>query len=292
MNRLVLILVVVVWATETRALNLTVPNDHALTPGDGGNGYPFALAYYDTQHFVQVYDASQFGVLGTNGGTINAIGFRGSSTSTKMVYSVTLYLSTTSYAVDGLNTDMSGDLGPDNKRVFTGNFTLNAISGSLPQPLPFDVVIPLQNSFFYNPTNGNLLLYMTISDSSGTEYAQPYVDTVQSSSDSVSRKHWDAFDTHTWVDSYGAVTQFGIVPAVAPKPQVSSFASSNTNLIATGTGGSGGLIYCVLMSTSLGISVTNWVPVLTNAFDSTGNFSFTNAVDPALPQQFFRLQIQ
>jgi hypothetical protein len=292
MKRLILTLAAAVWAMETHAINLVVPNDHALTPGDVGNGYPFALAYYDTQHYVQVYAASQFSMLSTNGGYINAIGFRGGNTSTKMVYGTTLYLSTTSYAVDGLSADMSPDLGPDNVRVYTFNFSLNAISGTLPQPLPFDMVIPLQNSFFYNPTNGNLLLYMTISDSSGTEHAQPYVDTVESSTDSVSRKHWDAFDTHSWLDSYGAVTQFGIVPVVAPKPKVSTFALSNTNLIATGTGGSYGSVYCVLMSTNPAISMTNWVPVLTNAFDSAGNFSFTNAVDPTLPQQFYRLQIQ
>ena len=99
MKRLILTLAAAVWAMETHAINLVVPNDHALTPGDVGNGYPFALAYYDTQHYVQVYAASQFSMLSTNGGYINAIGFRGGNTSTKMVYGTTLYLSTTSYAV-------------------------------------------------------------------------------------------------------------------------------------------------------------------------------------------------
>ncbi len=292
MKRLILTLIAGAWAIEIHALNLVVPNDRALAPGDAFNGYPFALAYHDTQHYAQVYAASQFGLLLTNGGYINAIGFRGGNTSTRMVYGMTIYLSTTSHAVDGLPTDMASDLGPDSVHVYTFNYSLNAISGTLPQPAPFDMVIPLQTSFFYNPTNGNLLLYMTVSDSSATEYAQPYVDTVESSSDSVSRKHWDATDTHSWLDSYGAVTQFGITPIVVPKPQVSAVSLSKTNLIATGTGGSGGLVYCVWMSTNLSASITNWTPVLTNAFDSAGNFSFTNTVDSTLPQQFYRLQIQ
>jgi hypothetical protein len=77
MKILILILVASAWATETRALNLVVPNANALAQGDNANGYPFALAYYDTQHYQQIYDASQFGLLWPNGGTINSVGFRG-----------------------------------------------------------------------------------------------------------------------------------------------------------------------------------------------------------------------
>jgi hypothetical protein len=195
-------------------------------------------------------------------------------------------------AVDGLDTNFSSNLGPDNKRVFSGLYTLNAVSGSLPQPLPFDVVIPLQSGFFYNPTNGNLLLDLTISDTSGTEYAEPFVDEVDGSGDSVSRAHRDPFDTHTWLDTIGAITEFGVTPVVAPKPQISSVVLSDTNLIATGNGGAWGLVYCVLTSTNLFQSMRNWFPVSTNAFDTAGNFVFTNGVDSTLPQQFFRLQIQ
>jgi hypothetical protein len=292
MKILILILAASLLATETHALNLVVPNANALAQGDGGNGYPFALAYYDTQYYQQVYDASQFSLLSTNGGTINSIAFRGYAPWPRIVYSVTLYLSTTTRAVDGLSTNMSSNVGPDNTRVFSGLYTLSAVTGSFPQPLPFGVVIPLQSGFFYNPTNGNLLLNLTISDTPATEFAQPFVDDVASSGDSVSRAHRDPFDTHTWLDSYGAVTEFGVTPVVAPKPQISSVQLSGTNVMAAGSGGAWGLVYCVLTSTNLAAPVANWMPVSTNAFDSAGKFSFTNAADPTLPQQFFRLQIQ
>ncbi len=148
MKTLILILIAGAWATETRAINLVVPNANALTKGDNANGFPFALAYHDTQYYQQIYDASQFGLLWPNGGTINSVGFRGYPTWPTMVYSVTLTLSTTTRAVDGLDTNLSSNLGPDNKRVFGGGYTLPAVSASLSQPLPFNVVIPLQNSFF------------------------------------------------------------------------------------------------------------------------------------------------
>jgi hypothetical protein len=291
-DALILVLVASAWATETRALNLVVPNANALVKGDNANGYPFALAYYDTQYYQQVYDASQFGALGTNGGTITAIGFRGYPTWPRMVYSLSLNLSTTARAVDGLDATLASNLGPDNQRVFSGRYTLDAVSGSLPQPLPFRVVVPLQSGFFYNPTNGNLLLDLTISDSSGTEYAVPFVDEVDPYGDSVSRAHRDIFDTHTWLDSIGAITQFGVIPVVAPKPRITSLVLSGTNWVATGSGGAGGLVYSVLSSTNLSAPITNWVPTATNAFESAGNFHFTNSVDSTLPRQFLRLQVQ
>jgi hypothetical protein len=292
MKILILFLAASFLVTETRALNLVVPNDHALIQGDGGNGYPLALAYDDTQHYQQVYDASQFGLFSTNGGTINSIAFRGYAPWNRIVYSATLYLSTTSRAVDGLSTNMSSNLGADNTRVFSGLYTLNAMSSSLPQPLPFDVVIPLQTGFFYNPTNGNLLLDLTVSDQPATEFAQPYVDDVESTSDSVSRAHRDPFDTHTWLDSYGAVTEFGVTPVVALKPKIAFIALPGTNLVASGNGGGWGLVYCVLTSTNLSAPITNWISASTNVFDSAGHFNFTNTVDSTLPSQFFRLQIQ
>jgi hypothetical protein len=32
-----------------------------------------------------------------------------------------------------------------------------------------------------------------------------------------------------------------------------------------------------------------WTPVVTNAFDGSGNFSYTNIVNPVTPQLFLRI---
>jgi hypothetical protein len=36
----------------------------------------------------------------------------------------------------------------------------------------------------------------------------------------------------------------------------------------------------------------NWDPILTNMFDGSGNFSFTNAVNPDLTGEYFSVQEQ
>ena len=54
-----------------------------------------------------------------------------------------------------------------------------------------------------------------------------------------------------------------------------------------GIGGLPGSNYVVLVSTNLSIPLTNWLALTTNTFDGTGQFHYTNNVNPAKPQQFF-----
>ncbi|HEY1661442.1 MAG TPA: hypothetical protein VGI03_03400, partial [Verrucomicrobiae bacterium] len=58
----------------------------------------------------------------------------------------------------------------------------------------------------------------------------------------------------------------------------------------SGTGGTANWPFYVLAATNLASPV--WVPVLTNQFDATGNFSVTNPVDPSSQQSFYKLQLQ
>jgi hypothetical protein len=59
----------------------------------------------------------------------------------------------------------------------------------------------------------------------------------------------------------------------------------------SGTNGPPNAAYFVLASTNIALPLTNWTPILTNQFGSSGNFSFTNAIDPALPRRFFMLEV-
>jgi hypothetical protein len=54
-----------------------------------------------------------------------------------------------------------------------------------------------------------------------------------------------------------------------------------------GIGGSPGSNYVVLASTNLTVPLTNWLALTTNTFDGSGQFRYTNHVNPAKPQQFF-----
>lgn len=72
-------------------------------------------------------------------------------------------------------------------------------------------------------------------------------------------------------------------------PTITSVGISNGNLVASGTGGTADWPYYVLMATNL-IS-PQWVPVATNQFDGSGNFTFTNAINPNLLQSYFQLEL-
>ena len=75
---------------------------------------------------------------------------------------------------------------------------------------------------------------------------------------------------------------------VAPsQPTITSTKVVSGNLIFSGTGGTNNGTYYVLTTTNLTTSLTNWTPVLTNTFNGSGVFNVTNAINPAVPKQFY-----
>jgi hypothetical protein len=75
----------------------------------------------------------------------------------------------------------------------------------------------------------------------------------------------------------------GVVPA-----SITAIELQGTNLVFTGTGPANGL--CTVQASS-GASAASWTPIGTPAFDAGGNLRFTNAINPNLPQQYYRLQV-
>jgi autotransporter-associated beta strand protein len=74
-------------------------------------------------------------------------------------------------------------------------------------------------------------------------------------------------------------------------PVVGSIGLENGKLIMTGFGGVTNGNYYVLTSTNLAAPLTNWARLLTNQFDGSGNFNFTNPLG-VNTQSFFLLQLQ
>ena len=62
-----------------------------------------------------------------------------------------------------------------------------------------------------------------------------------------------------------------------------------TNMVITGFNGAPLYPYYILASSDLSAPLNTWAPIATNMFDNTGSFSFTNTIDPNIPQQFFIL---
>ncbi|HSY19584.1 MAG TPA: autotransporter-associated beta strand repeat-containing protein [Candidatus Acidoferrales bacterium] len=81
----------------------------------------------------------------------------------------------------------------------------------------------------------------------------------------------------------------GIISVVVTAtPVIGSVSISSGGLAFSGTGGVGTANFILLGTTNLGAP---WSPLLTNQFDSGGNFNFTNTLGTT-PQTFYRLQLQ
>ena len=81
-----------------------------------------------------------------------------------------------------------------------------------------------------------------------------------------------------------------VVSAVKPMPAITNFSLSGTTLTIQGTNGSANGQYLLLGTTNLALPLSQWTPLLTNAFDSGGNFNLvTNIVNASDAQQFYIL---
>ena len=94
------------------------------------------------------------------------------------------------------------------------------------------------------------------------------------------------WDTDT-LDSAGTLSVI-----LTTTPVINSVSISGNGLIFIGTGGVGNANYFVLASTNIALPLANWTCILTNQFDSAGNFDFTNSINTNWPQTFYSLQLQ
>jgi hypothetical protein len=75
-------------------------------------------------------------------------------------------------------------------------------------------------------------------------------------------------------------------------PIISSVKILGSSLIASGRNGPTHGNYFVLAGTNLVTPTANWLRLSTNPFDASGNFNFTNPIDPNIPALFYLLQLQ
>jgi rhamnogalacturonan endolyase len=79
--------------------------------------------------------------------------------------------------------------------------------------------------------------------------------------------------------------------AVPIPPTISAAAISGNNFLLTGTGGLPGATYYLLSTTNATSSRALWSRISTNTFDSSGSFSFSQALTTGSPQSFYSLQL-
>jgi hypothetical protein len=75
-------------------------------------------------------------------------------------------------------------------------------------------------------------------------------------------------------------------------PVISAISITGANAVLSGTNGAPYWPYIVLTTANLMMPAAGWAVASTNAFDNSGNFISTNPVNSAVPQLFYRLQLQ
>ena len=78
----------------------------------------------------------------------------------------------------------------------------------------------------------------------------------------------------------------GVISGAA-SPLIQSVAVSSGNIVFSGYGGVPGANYVVYSQTNL--ANTNWIPVVTNSFDGSGNFNVSTAFNVNAHQMFYRI---
>jgi rhamnogalacturonan endolyase len=90
-------------------------------------------------------------------------------------------------------------------------------------------------------------------------------------------------------DLLGSLGKLWVV-STAP-PTITSAGVTGGSFTLSGTGGTPGWIYYVLAATNTALPLAQWTPIATNVFDAAGDFVFTVALTPGVPQRFFRLEV-
>jgi len=90
-----------------------------------------------------------------------------------------------------------------------------------------------------------------------------------------------------------ALNQIDLIVNVAPTtpPRIATVTISGNNIVFTGTNGSIGGTFYLLMSTNVALPLNQWTRVATNQFNGSGNCIFSNAVGSNSLQQFYLLQL-
>jgi hypothetical protein len=180
--------------------------------GVSGNSAPLTPQNGWAVRYQQVYQAAEFSTL-SGPQCIRSIAFRpykDSGAFTLNIPHLRVWLSTTQAGPDELSNLLAANLGPNNVLVYDGPFTVSTAATDLPDGThAFDVVIPLQRPFFYDPTKGNLLMEIR---HSGTDAASAkFLDIDWSATDSMSRCYAENSETASLasvIDSVGLITQF------------------------------------------------------------------------------------
>jgi hypothetical protein len=217
-----LIAITVLTAGAARAQVVVVPNANGSTEGNSNDFYPFDLGLVNgavpSIRCQQLLSASQFpsaeGMLTITGIAFRADGPLGTAFGPQSM-TAQIDLSTSPMTPATLSTTFASNVGPDDTVVFKGQLTLSSRdTGPAGGPKAFDMTIPMQSPFVYDPVSGNLLLDVRVSSVATTSVfdsvnISPVMETVEALNVDAPTASFPALDL-------GLVTQFEFTPVPEP----------------------------------------------------------------------------
>ena len=215
----------ILWTVATPAFSavIVVPGDAEVDDAHLQNCIPLS-GCIDRDRYQQLYAASAFGAF--NGAEfITELAFRPNPDQPTLMQSfddVRIFLSTSSADPDALSTTFDDNVGLDETLVYSGALTLSSsVTVSGPgTATDFDILIPLQTPFLYNPALGNLLF--EFQNYSG-ESIQYFVDARESFGDAIGRVYNTGDGPEATIgmtDTLGLVTRFTTVATPEPSTTI------------------------------------------------------------------------
>ena len=187
---------------------VVVPNGLELIVGNLGNSFPFQCKAesYQSMRYQQVYAGDEIGA-----GLIGEMRLRQDGTATdwtSVIGAVTITLSSTTAAPDGLSSAFDDNVGVDATEVWSGPLVLSNVA-SLELPSPFTIVVPFRRSFSFDPSGGmNLLIDVTIPTRLPEMAVAHSFDAEDTLGDSVSRLYAAVGSSGGTANTLGLVTKF------------------------------------------------------------------------------------
>ena len=181
---------------------------------------------------------------------------------------------------NGVLSVVAGSSGPTLTSV-----TPNPVTGS-----SYGVTLTLTGSGFTGAGAGSVLL-TNVTASTGASYTPATV----TGDTSLTVNFVPGTTATTWnatVVNGGSSAQVPFTVTVPAKASINTGSLNSAGagkLVLSGTGGVAGNSYAVVSATNLNPPVV-WSPVVTNKFDGSGNFSYTNTVNSGTPGLFLRIQ--
>jgi len=151
-------------------------------------------------------------------------------------------------------------------------------------PNAFAPLLVLDTPYVYQ--GGDLVMLFTHTGSDSTNTA--FLDAANSSAPGYGTS-FRAIGASSFGATSGNTASVTIVQLLFTPTITQTIARAGNQLIINGAGGSAGATYRILTATDVALPPAQWTPIVTNQLSETGDFSYTNLLQPDLPAQYFRV---